>query len=275
MTTLEQPHVTPAAYIPPPSPEGKRYGLFSIAQMDTDPALRWEMGVEWEPLAGERAGLVSTVCVDPSGLPLDARAGEGLVTALPFAVVGSYKCSAFSRSTEEAENRARQHLSLGEERAVEHAITAGGWDNAPLLVDGVDLTPGGTAVPVDVGFGLLESHLGSEYPGVGAIHAPRLMSGQAWNLAGVHREGQRLETLLGTLVAFGGGYDEAAATPADGTGWLYATGRPVVRRGDVFVTPDADHRPSMTQNDMEIYAQRTYVVGWDGPAARVNVTLGV
>lgn len=279
MTAVDVAHVAPPTYVSPPTPNGLRFGLFSVAQMVDTPEL-WEFGVEWESLAGVPAGIVSTICPpddgsDPAGIPLALRDGGGTVTALPFSVFGSYNCSTFSRSAEEAENRARQHLVLGEERAVEQAIAAGGFDNQQTFQGATDLTPG-TAVSVNAGVGLLESHLAKNYGGIGTIHAPRVAS--PWFPA--EKEGQRLETKIGTLVAFGGGYDVANVGP-DGTEpaasevWLYATARPQIRRSDVFVTPDENQRPSRDQNDYMVAVQRVYVVGWDPPTAAVRVEPGV
>lgn len=273
----------PAEYLAPPVPDPTRFGLFSVANMVEDPAVRYEAGVEWEPIACEVGGIVTMVCPpDPDvreGLPLVARAGEGLVEVAPFAVVGSYLCSAFSRPLDEAENRARQHLAMGEQRAVEYAVATGLPDNTPSFQGAVDMTPAG-AVSVAQGFGLLEAYLGANYGGVGTIHAPRLVAYAASADAGVSRQGQRMETPLGTLVAFGGGYDIAVVSPTgvatpDGQAWLYATSRPIIRRSEVFVTPDEEFRPQTANNDVEIFAQRIYAVGWECVTGAVLVDLTV
>lgn len=271
MSTVDTPFAAPADYAAPPTPDPARFGLFSVANVIEDPTLRYEAGIEWEPIACDAAGVLSMVCPpegedDREGFPLTAReGGEGLVEVAPFAVLGSYLCSVFSRPLDEAENRARQHLAMGEERAVEYAIATGLADNTPSFAGAVDLTDGG-AVPFTSGLGLLEGYLAANYGGVGVIHSPRRASPQMSHHT--ERFGQRIETLVGTYVALGGGYDLANRGPdgteaGDGEAWLYATSRPIVRRSEVIVTPDEDHRPQIANNDVEIFAQRIYSVGWE------------
>lgn len=274
MSAIVVPHVAPPNVIDPVVPEPKRFGLFSVALMVPDPTLRWEAGVQWQPLACERAALLSSICdgEDAAGLPLTLRAGSAPVTALPFVAVGSYDCSTFSLPPAEAETRARQHLALGEERAAEYAFASGLFDNLPALDGGVDLTPVGGPVPVGYGIGLLESHLGINYGGGGVIHAPRLLGAAAARQAHISRYGQRLETTLGTPVAFGGGYDDFQADfPTEGVATMYASSRPVVRRSEVFVTPDDEFRPHQDVNDMQVAAQRVYLITVDCAVAKVEV----
>jgi len=266
--------MAPADYVAPPVPEPARFGLFSVANIIDGEDLRYEAGVEWEQLPCDQGAVVSMICPpDPDvreGIPLVPRAGGDLVTVLPFVVAGSYLCSAFSRPLDEAENRARQHLALAEERAAEYAIATGIGDNLPAFVGAVDLTPAGGAVSVGEGFGLLEGYLGANYGGVGTIHAPRAASLAAAD-HGVSRYGTRMETPLGTLVAFGGGYDIANTNVNEVD--LFVTSRPVVRRSEVFVTPDEDQRPDVANNDVEIYAQRVYSIGWECVTAKVTVEI--
>lgn len=284
MTTVDTAFVAPPDYMDAPVPEPARFGLFSVARMLPDAGLRWQPGVEWEPLSGTPADLASSSCLpapysdDAAGHPLVARAGGDREEALPFVVVGSYVCPTFSRDLEEAENRARQHLSLWEERAVEEAIAAGGFDNAPTFQGATDLTPAGGTAEAAHGVGLLEAELARGYAGLGTIHSPRVASAVLVDRAGVRRQGQRMETAVGTLVAFGGGYDIAnvgpdGSIPAEGETWLYATSRPWVRRGEVFVTPDGLFRPDTANNDVTIFAQRVYLVGWERVTAAVRVSL--
>lgn len=274
MTTLDTVHAAPPAYVAPPTPDGHRFGLFSVASMPESPNVQWEVGVEWESLAQNVADLVSLACegTDEAGVPLNPDSGVDTVRVLPFGVYGSYDCSVFSRPLDEAVNRARQHLALGEERAVEFAIATGGFDHEPTFQGATDLTPAGGAVDVHAGVGHLESYLAKNHAGVGTIHAPRILG----PYLPVEREGQRLETKLGTLVAAGGGYDIAnrgpgGATPPEDERWLYATGRPIVRRSDVLVTPDPDQLPNRSNNDVTVFAQRIYAVGWDTAAAAIRV----
>ena len=277
MSTVDTPFAAPADYTAPPTPDPARFGLFSVANVIEDPTLRYEAGIEWEPLPCDVAGVLSMVCPpegedDREGFPLTARSeGEGLVEVAPFAVLGSYLCSTFSRPLDEAENRARQHLALGEERAVEYAIATGIADNTPSFAGAVDLTPGGGPVSIGQAIALLDGHLGANYGGVGVIHAPRAAGADAIRLGRVSRQGQRMESPVGNLVAFGGGYDIASTDGNEVT--LYATSRPIIRRSEVIVTPDEDHRPQIANNDVEIFAQRIYSVGWECVTAMVTAEI--
>lgn len=268
--------IAPPIYLTAPAINPYPYGLFSVANMP-DATGRWEMGVEWEPVAGERAELRPHECVDEYTPDVVLRDGEDTLEGVPFVVVGSYTCKAASRAMDEAEERARLHLAAGEERAVEYAIATGTQGNLPSLQGATDLTPtAGTAVSATDGVGLLEAALAKDYASVATIHAPRLL-GTALSAAKIaSRHGQRLETLIGNYVVAGGGYDLAnvgpdGEAPAAGSAWLYGTGRPTIRRGEVFVQPDENKYLKRDTNDVAIMAQRTYLVTWEGPTVAVLV----
>jgi len=290
MSAVDNAHTAPPVYVAPPPRMAPGYGLFSVATRIDAPELRFQNGIEWEGMACSPISSVSGVCFDPADLEVDGegeggvpgwpiQANEGVVTTLglPFAVYGSYKCSGVSRPLAEADLRARQHLAIWEETEVERTIAAGDRDAAPSFQGAVDLTPAGGASVLD-GFGLLESYLAINYASVGVIHMPRRLGAYASDRGLLERRGQRLETLLGNYVAAGGGYDLATvgpdgdAVPA-GSAWLYATSIPTVRRGEVFVHPDEEFRPQYTNNDLEIFAWRVYVVTWECVTAAVLVDL--
>lgn len=272
--------IAPPVYVQPPAPEPARFGLFSVATIVGDEPDRWKVGLQYEPIPCDVANLASYNCdnEDEAGYPLAIRDGEGLVEVEPFLVHGSYGCKTQSRPIEEAEQRARWHLQMGEERAVERAIAAGGFGNTPTFQGATDVTPAAGAVSVQGGFGLLESLIGSEYGGVGTIHAPRLLGPAIGAGSYAWRQGQRLETLVGTYVVLGGGYDLANVgpdgnAPAEGEAWLYATSRPIIRRGEVYITPDRDHFVVKAYNDVEIVAQRAYAVSWECVLGAVRVEI--
>lgn len=278
--------IAPPVYVQPPAPDPSRFGLFSVATIVGDEPDRWKVGYQYEPVPCEVAELASYNCdnEDEAGYPLAVRDGEGLVEVEPFLVYGSYGCKTLSRPIDEAEQRARWHLQMGEERAVERAIAAGGFGNAPTFQGADDITPATGAVSVARGFALLESLIGQEYGGIGTIHAPRLLVPAISGGRLAERQGQRLETLVGTYVVAGGGYDLANVGPdgsppgeygdADGVeAWLYATSRPIVRRGEVYITPDRDHFVVKPYNDVEIIAQRAYAVSWECVLGAVRVSL--
>lgn len=264
-------HTAPPVNVDAPARPPGRFGLFSVANVVPAPEARFQAGVEFDSLPCGPAEGVSGACVDVETVVLGALGSNiDTVRALPFAVYGWYNCSAFGHPITEAEARARAHLAAGEERAVERAIHAGDLDNQPSFATAVDLTPTGGA-SMATGIGILEGFIGAEYGGVGVIHMPR----RAFSRAQGHvtREGQHLETKLGNYVVAGGGYDIAQDATLDaGNAVLHATAVPVIRRSDVFATPDADFRPNR-RNDVVAVAQRVYVVGWECFTVRVTVSL--
>lgn len=274
-------HTAPPVEVAAPARQPGRFGLFSVANIVPAPEMRFENGVEYDPVPCGPATGVSGACVDVGtvvigvddyGDPVRLGPNIDTVTGLPFAVYGWYDCSAFGRSLSESTARAREHLAAGEERAVELAVARGDLDNAPSFAGATDLTPAGGAHVIEA-IGILESHLGSEYGGVGVIHVPRRAVARLGER--VSRQGQHLETTLGNYVAAGGGYDVAqAADLADEEATFYATSVPTIRRSDVFTTPDPDQALNRNTNNVTAVAQRVYVVAWECVTVAVTVDLG-
>lgn len=280
-TPIVLPHTAPPVEVAAPARQPARFGLFSVSNIVPQPEMRFENGVEFFPLPCEAAGGVSGVCVDTSavvigeddyGVPVRLGNNIDTVTGLPFAVFGWYDCSAFGRPLREGFQRAREHLSAGEERAVERAVHDGDLDNVPSFATAVDITPAGGAFTAEA-VGVLESFIGREYGGVGVIHVPRRAMSRLSGL--VTREGQHLETKIGTYVAAGGGYDIAQETALVGEqATFYATSIPTIRRSEPFTTPDQEHLLNRNTNDVTAIAQRVYVVTWECFTVAVTVDLG-
>ena len=135
-----------------------------------------------------------------------------------------------------------------EETAVERHL----WD---LL--GIDVTEAAALSP-EGALAKVEEELGDGYMGTGVIHMSR---GTAVRLSQqLVREGDHIETLIGTPVAVGAGYLVGGPT-------IYGTGALNVIRGDLEVVSAWN----MAINDELILAERTYVVGWDCFATGVKV----
>jgi len=290
MSEIDVPRVAPPTEVTSPTREPHRFGLLSAANVVAEPEQRFQLGVYWEPIGCEPAGSIAGDCFDAAaveegeggedggegtaGYPLEPTSGVGpLASGDPFAVYGSYDCSAFSRSLDEAEIRARQHLAAWEEVEVERAIAAGDRSNRTSFQGATVL---GTGLSVVEGVAVLEGHIGTEYGALGVIHAPRSIGALGHNQRAWRRHNSRLETELGNYVVAGAGYDLASVGPdgtptPDGTAWLYATSLPVVRRSDVWVTPDPKFRPQVTNNDVTVFAWRIYVVAWECVTAAVLV----
>lgn len=271
--------IAPPNYIAPPAIAGHRFGLFSVAMM-TDDNVRWNLGVEWEPLAGGAAELRPSDCVDEYNVqPITEFEAPSTREGVPFVVVGTYSCKSASRSIDEAEERARLHLSGGEERAVERVLMNGaGLVGAEPTFADAEVVGSPTGVSLTRAVSLLERGLAIEGNSEGAIHLPRSLTPFALRDSLIDRYGQHLETINGSWVVSGSGYDVENVSP-DGTPapegklWVYATGRPTVRRGEVFLQPDESNFIKRDTNDIAILAQREYLVTWNGPtlAALVDI----
>lgn len=272
--------VAPPLVVDGPPVQTLPYGLFSVAVFPpTDAQPHWQNGVQWETAAPCTAprGVVGDPCspgpIDSEGA-FEEAAGTEVVTATPFVARGLYRCKSLSHESEAARVRALNALLAWEERQVEQTIASGGSN--PSFRGALVLEAG--PVSVAEGVDLLSGYLATSHHSVGVIHAPRGIEATLTRKVKIERRGQHLETVGGTLVVLGGGYDLAPygpdGTPApDGTAWLYATGRPVVYRSEPFFTPGPDNEINISNNDRSIAANRTYVVGWDCGEAAVLVSV--
>ena len=268
--------IAPGTYIAPPGITGHRFGLFSASAMPDDDG-RWQLGVEYEPLTGAIADLRASECVDDYTDTITPASVPAPVDGIPFVVVGGYNCKATSRPIEDAEERARLALIGGEERAVEEALMTSAVSNAPAF-PGATLVEGGDPISLANAFSNFERLMGVNYHSAGVIHLPRSLAPFAYDRGLIFREGQQLQTVLGTPVAAGAGYDAgnqspAGADPGEGQAWVYATGAVTIRRGEIFVQPDEQHYLDKANNDLVILAQRDYLVTFTGPvfAALVDI----
>jgi hypothetical protein len=171
-------------------------------------------------------------------------------------------------------------LTAGEARAVEREFWTGEFGTTPHLAEDTAVTGTDgvieqtaavvvTGSPLDVveATGMLEDALGSCYGNQGIIHVtPKTLTAMA-NRAIVVRDGPRLRTPNGHLIAAGQGYPGTApdgTAPAGGHAWMYATGAVAVRRsGIVIPSPQIVQVVNRSKNDVVQVAYRTYVIGWD------------
>lgn len=259
------------------------FGLFSISRIIEEGPGHWQQGVEWEPAVCGAASLYPCpTCVqnDAGTEPLKVyEDGPGTDFATPFTVYGSFHCSPIG-NWDRASERARQLLANGEERAAELGIANGTNHTSKALQDAssVDVTPTpGTAVSVAEGLAILEAYIGANGSGKGAIIANRrelLLANENGKL--IEREGDHLETVLGTPVAAVGGWDGRTGPNNDAAGageaWIFALGSaPRIWRSDVFMTAERENSLDTAQNNLDILAERTYVIGWDCFTAAVLV----
>lgn len=263
-------------YVGPAPTKPLPYGLFSVSEMHDAGPGHWQQGVEWEPVVcGPAALYPCPTCVQNATVTSPAKAYVGPAAsdfAAPFTVYGSFHCSPIG-NWDRAEERARELLSYGEERAVEQAIADGTVHNSKALQDAttVDITPvPGTPVTLAQGLAILEAYIGAHGAGQGVILGNRreiLLSNADGGLIYVE-ENVPLATLLGTPVAAVSGYagrvgpNNVAA--GAGNAWLFALGSaPRIWRSDVFLTSGREASLKTATNDLQVLAERTYVVGWD------------
>lgn len=285
--------VRPAVYVEAPPVAPYEHGLFSVATdlpgVSGDP--HWMLaGIEWESIAavpvqhyraGLFAGHAAAATKTLPGSPAVSR-------AWPTAVFAGVECGTFGRPSAEFEDRARGMVELSAQHAVEETLWAGlGLDPAAsangsvLNATGTAATLGGGLVSLVAGVALLEAWLADNYAGRGVIHARRNVA----PYAAVQRLAvpitdepgpDKAETPLGTYWSFGGGYDgtgPGGTSPAAGSAWLYVTGPVVLARSEVVVPATFAESINRSLNTEHVIAEQINLVGFDGPAAAVNVTL--
>lgn len=230
-------------------------------------------------------GTVTPALVTQGGNTAPAKTytdGPGSTFAAPFTVYGSFDCSPIG-NWDRAEERARELLKHGGERAVELAIANGASHTSQALQDAtsVNVTPTpGTPVTIAQGLAILESYIGANGSGEGAIIANRrevFLANEHGKL--VAPNGSELATVLGTPVAAVAGWNGLTGpnnlAAGAGEAWLFALGsRPRVWRSETFLVSDREHSLDKAFNNLRILAEQTYVIGWDCFAAGVLVYNG-
>lgn len=190
----------------------------------------------------------------PSKTATDGLAG--LVEGDPFAVYHLLNCRMPGGGWQEGEERARNALRLGEQRAVESALWA-------QMVNAESTGLGGGVHPVD-GVALLEAFAAENYGGVPTLHIPRGLTTVLSTYGTVGRYGTRLETTQGAVVASGGGYPGSLESTR-----IYVSGQTVVRRSpNIQVEP----APDLATNDFSALAERVYATTWECTLAYVDVS---
>lgn len=275
----------PPLYVPAPAIEPYKYGLFSVAQLpaeETDP--HWQCGVEYEPFSCDKSQAVGDYCETPAPAPKVVAEGVDLVNGTPFTIFDGFNCKVVGRSEADIMERARQALALGERRAVEEAYWTGSQGNRPRLADPSAVVLNAVPAPAVAdalapvaGLAALENYLGGNYGGTGIIHGARGTSALFARESLAYPDGTVLRTIVGTPLAFGGGYTNTGpdGTPAPpGTAWLYATGNVVIRRSEVWVNPDSVAQAlNRVNNRVTLLAERTYVVTHECLLAAVLITI--
>jgi hypothetical protein len=263
--------------VPGPQARPSRYGLFSVAQMGgtTDP--HWQAGVQYDDaLCGDVSSTLPH-CGDGSPEPAAKETDPGPLSRYvdPFTLIGSYDCSTGGRRSQDAFDIARARLFAREEQGAERVfwtgVTVDGAISSSLAtgddeVAVTDVTGAGGALDPVTALGALEDAMGACVPGQGVIHVPLRAASALASQNLVVRDGDGMFTHDGQPAIFGAGYpgtgpDNVAV--ADGEAWLFGTGQVMVWRGEPFLTPpNLAEAVDRTLNDVTVFAERTYAVGF-------------
>lgn len=284
--------VDPPVYTPSP------YGLLTTVDLRAESDVHWQMGVTWEDICGGTG-----VAVDPCDTSAPAITGSGMIPALsattgrtvwgatPFTVYAEVDCSPVD-FYEDRERIIQQTLNRFESYQVERTFwtglapernSSGGIAGGvlPHLAANAAVTevalgrtitlqqsavvPTGTAVNAVNALGLLEQQLANCLNGTGVIHVPQALMPDLALL--VQKQGNRLVTPNGNIVAVGAGYpgtSPSGAAPASGTVWMYATGPVFCYRGEASMRMlDGAAPVSRTDNTIKAVVERTYVLGYN------------
>lgn len=232
------------------------FGLFSVAAPQSPADSGWQLGVQWQSMACYDPFPTYDDCINggvaESGKTIDGCAGFTLSAFKPVTVYAGVNRSGSSPDVAAAD--AQGVLTAGEEYAVEKALWA-----QMVAASAATATPASTnyGTPILAALALVEGWLAANYHGTGVIHMSR---GTATGLGGnLVRSGQQLQTITGTPVVAGGGYDQTVAESGSGKPAIYGTGVVAVRRGSISNLTAVER----TVNDVLSIAERTYVVGWD------------
>ena len=290
--------IAPPILIDPPQIERYTGGLYAVAPPQPGPvqpgdsnSRRWENGIQYQSETCTETKTWAVTCGnDPERDDKTFDQTFNMVEGTPFVSYLGVQCALPGRTLEEYETSVRNALDLCEQRTIERTFWTGDQGNEPHLAAGLYdavTNPNGVVVlgtsdvtPLGVmqGIASLESWLGDNYCGVGALHAPRGLATYAAHFNQIDGSNPRLLTPLGTRWAFGAGYSVNTGpdgTPAEaGTAWIYATGQVNVRRSEIWIQPHAlEQAFNKRTNDVELLAERVFVITRECGIAAVRVRL--
>src|SRR5262245_24949439 len=223
--------------------------------------------------AGYRASVSITVASTAQGpFPGNAfinatkstRDGTTLVEGKPFTVYQLLTCRTVGE-LDTFDARARKALELSEGLSVELAFQQIAFAGA------TDVTPAGNPVDIVDGLAILEQSMNRSYTGQAVIHMGRAAATRLASRAAVLRIGDHLETVLGSLVVAGAGYDPQSgpSAPAATAEWMWATGAVTLRRSDIALVEPVLDNPYT--NQFSTLAERQYVTSVECTPQAVEV----
>lgn len=269
----------------------RRSGLFDVAPPQSPGDNIWMVGgVNWEDYLCTDITSFLDVCPPTTGFVKPLDRSFNFCHADPFQAIGAFDCSVGGRVRQyksgEAFEIARQRLLQWEQHKVEQVFWSGVTVNGninPSLQDGndecvdvIDITPGGGAAGVVSSLAALEDALAAVVP-IGIIHVtPGLATWlQRYDL--IEIEGNVAYTINGTPVVIGAGYPGTGpgnVAPAAGSSWMFGTGPVGVWESPVFMVPEnISQSIDRSVNDITVYAEKYFAVGYTCASIAVNVTL--
>lgn len=271
----------------PPAPP-RPYGLFDVAlgpmPFPLPPAVG--AGVQYMPdVCEDNVYLYDMTCPAVSGSKtFDAL--ETAVSGSPFAVLTSITCGSVGFAQDELRQRLLTRMSLREQRGVEKRVWQGqnlsqGQGSMTGLFRGAANV--GPAACVTEAVELLEQALADNGVVGGIIHARPGMSAHLSQSHLIERAGpRRLQTMYGTPVCLGAGYDGSGPSgqPGDGTSeWMYASGRVLIWQDPEIFVPPLGQVFRRSSNEYIAVAERVHAVivecgVWTTSVTRTCATTG-
>jgi hypothetical protein len=236
------------------------FGLFSVAEPRLTTDEHWRLGIQWQSQACLEDYITYGQCISGGETSLTSNSDCVIKQYDPFTVYAYNTDAVPGYTLAEHRDHTVQRLINGEQLAAERKL----WD---LMSTIPDATIDASAYTPTYALAVAEQAIAEVYPGTGIIHMSRQAATVLWENLTV--SGGRMQTLIGTPVIIGAGYDNAPGAPTN-TSDLFATGPIILYRGDVDTREQAIN---MAHNEVSYVAQRDYVLGWDCYAVRVNTTL--
>lgn len=281
-------------YIAPPVATPSPYGLLSVVDMRPDDVPYWRAGVSWQdtcPTGGSTLEPCYPSAPAVTGASIPALAPNATRTnwgASAFTVYAEVDCSApaFWDDREAYVRTAFERVEQWQLERIFWTGTVGGQANAALphlasnaavqeqglgYVTTLQLAATqvtGVALAPSVALGAVEDTLADCLLGVaGVIHIPNSVAPIFAASGLLVKDGPRLRTHNGNLVAVGNGYPRTGpdgSDPGIGHAWIFGTG-PIFAYRENTIRVLADNNSSLvrTNNTVKVMAERTYLLGYD------------
>lgn len=260
------------------------YGLLSASSLPSDGIDRIGHGIDFTPDSCAEASTTTSPCPSPGTITkAPTVTGIGTYGAEAFTVYAEIQCGPVGLQDGELRARTAALLTNGEGRAIENTFWTGAAgaatirphlaeDTAVIDTRGLTIQTAATVVTgasmnVIRAIGLLEGMLADCYGGEGVIHVPRMALAHLDAAQLVHKDGQRLRTIGGNIIAAYASNNRqgpAGTNPAAPNDvWFYATGAVDIRRSDImWIGAEVAAGLNRSENMNVLIAERTYVINW-------------